>query len=109
MRPLSKLRRVGEDNWKIEYSCNIRGLKCPLMAINREVYGSRIWVSPGCHSLVKLYDHTGVEKPTWSHERLQGVPVHKPHGVSELGRGGKSRDVIIYLIVQVLSTTIQIA
>ena len=99
MGPLSKLYRVGEYNWKIECSRNIRGSKCPLTAINREVYDSRIGVSPGCHNLVKLDDHAGVEKLAWSHERLYGVPVHKPHGVSELGRDGKSRDVIIYLIV----------
>ena len=79
------------------------------MAINREVYGSRIGVTPGCHSLVKLNDHTGVEKPVWSHKRLQGVPVHMSYKVSELGRGGKSSDVIIYHIVQVLGTTIEIA
>ena len=70
MGPLSKLCKVGEDNWKIEYSGDIRGPKCPLTVINREVYGSRIGVSSGCHSVVKLVDHTGVEKPAWSHERL---------------------------------------
>ena len=99
MGPLSKLYRVGEDNWKIECSGDIRGPKCPLTTIDREVYGSTIRVAPGCHSVVKLDDHTRVEKPVWSHERLHGVPVHKPHGVSDLRRGGKSRDVIIYLIV----------
>ena len=59
--------------------------------------------------MVKLDDNKGVEKPAWSNERLQGVSVHNPHGVFELGRGYKSRDVIIYLIVQILDTTIQIA
>ena len=70
MGPLSIFCRVGKDNRKIECSCNISGTKYPLMAINRKVYGSRMGVSPGCHSLIKLDDHTGVEKPAWSHERL---------------------------------------
>ena len=56
--PLSIFCRVGKDNRKIECSCNISGPKYPLMAINREVYGSRMGVSPGCHSLIKLDDHT---------------------------------------------------
>ena len=70
MGPLSIFFRVGKDNRKIECSCNINGPKYPLTAINREVYGSRMGVSPGCHSLIKLDDHTRVEKPAWSHERL---------------------------------------
>ena len=70
MGPLSILCRVGEDNKKIECSRNIRGPKCPLTAVNREVYGSRMGVSSGCHSLIKLNDHTGVEKSAWGHERL---------------------------------------
>ena len=107
MGPLSIFYRVGKDNWKIECSCNISGPKYPLMTINREVYGSRIGVSPGCHSLIKLDDHMGVEKLAWSHERLQGVPVHKLHGVSELGKGDKSRYVIKGLILKVLGTTIR--
>ena len=69
------------------------------MTINRVVYDSRMGLSPGCHSLIKLEDHTRVEKPAWSHERLKGVLVHKPHGVFELGKGGKSRYVIKGLIV----------
>ena len=109
MGPLSIFFQVGKDNRKIECSCNINGPKYPLTAINREVYGSRMGVSPGCHSLIKLDDHTRVEKPAWSHERLQGVSVHKPHRVSELEKGGKRRYVIKGLIVQVLGTTIRMA
>ena len=56
-------------------------------------------VSPGCHSLIKLDNHKGVEKLVWSHERLQGVPVHKPYRVSELGKGDKSRYVIKGIIL----------
>ena len=77
MGPLSIFYRVGKGNWKIECSCNISGPEYPLMAINREVYGSRMGVSLGCRSLIKLDDHTRVEKLTWSHERLKGVPLHK--------------------------------
>ena len=109
MGPLSIFCRVGKDNQKIECSCNINGLKYPLTTINREVYGSMIGVSPGYHSLIKLDDHTGVEKSAWSHERLQGVPVHKPLRVFELGKGGKSIYVIKYLIMQVLGAIIHIS
>ena len=109
MGPLSIFHRVGKDNQKIECSCNINGPKYPLMTINKELYGSRIGVSPGCHSLIKLDDHTGVEKSAWSHERLQGVSVHKPHGVFDLGKGSKSIYVIKDLIMQVLCPTIRIA
>ena len=109
MGPLSIFSRVGKENRKIECSCNISGPKYPLTTINKEVFGSRIGVSPGCHSLIELDDHSGIEKPAWSHERLQGVPVHKKHGVSKLGKGGKSKYVIKDLIVQVLGTTIRIA
>ena len=70
MGPLSILSRVREDNWEIECSCNVGGPKCPLAAINREVDGSRIGDLPGCHSVVKLNDHSGVEKLAWGYERL---------------------------------------
>ena len=109
MGPLSIFSRVSKDNRKIEGSCNISGLKYPLMAINREVYDSRIGVSPRCHGLIELNDHPRVEKSAWSNERLQGVPVHKPYGVSKLEKGEKSRYVKKDLIVQVLGTTICIA
>ena len=109
MGPLSIFSRVGKDNQKIKCSYNISGPKYPLTAINREVYGSRIGVSPRCHSLIELDDHSGVEKPALSHKRLQGVPVHKSHGVYELGKGDKSKYVIKDLIVQVLGITIHIA
>ena len=63
MGPLSILSRVSEDNWEIECSCNVRGQKCPLTTINREVDDSMIGDSPGCHSVIELNDHPGVEKP----------------------------------------------
>ena len=109
MGPLSIFCRVGKNNRNIECSCNIRGPKYPLTAINREVYGSKMGVSSGCHSLIKIDDHTGVENLAWSHERLQGVPMDKPHGVSKLEKGGKSIYVIKGLIVQVLGATIRIS
>ena len=46
MGPLSIFCKAGKDNRKIEYSYNISGPKYPLTAINREVYGSRMGVSP---------------------------------------------------------------
>ena len=63
MGSLFILSRVGEDNWEIECSCNVGGPKCPLATINREVDGSRMGDLLGCHSMVELNDHSGVEKP----------------------------------------------
>ena len=74
----------------MEYDCNIGGLKCPLTAINQEMDNSRMRYSPGCHCMVELDDHMGVEEPVRGHKRLQGVPLHKPHGISELGIYSKS-------------------
>ena len=63
----------------------------------------------GCHSMIELNDHSGVEKPARGHERLQGVPLHKPHGILELGKGGCSRYVIKSLVVQLLGIAIRIS
>ena len=62
MGPLSILCRVGQDDRKIEHSCNVSGLKYPLTTIYREMQGSMMGDSFGSHSLIKLDDHTGVEK-----------------------------------------------
>ena len=109
MGPLSILSRVGEDNWDIECRYNVRGLKRPLTAINREVDEKRMGDSPGCHSVIELNDHRGVEKQARDHERLQGVPLHKPYGISELGKGGKIRHVVKGLVVQLFVTAIRIS
>ena len=61
---------------------------------------------PGCHSMVELNDHPGVEKPVRGHKRLQGVPLHKPHGISELGIGSKSWKIIICFTVHFPGTAI---
>ena len=74
----------------MECGCNIGSLKCPLTAINREMDNSRMRHSPGCHGMVELNDHPGVEEPTWGHKRLQGVPLHMPQGILELGICNKS-------------------
>ena len=63
----------------------------------------------GCHSVVELNDHSGVEKLAWGHERFQGVPLHKPHGISELQKGACSKYVIKSLIVQFLGIAIRIS
>ena len=54
----------------MECDCNISGPKCPLMAINREMDNSRMRYSPGCHSMVELHDHPGVEKLARGHKSL---------------------------------------
>ena len=46
---------------EMECGCNIGGLKCALVAINREMDNSRMRYSPGCHGMVELDDHLGVE------------------------------------------------
>ena len=67
---------------------------------------SRIGDSPGCHSVIELNDHPGVEKLARCHERLQGVLLHKPHAISELRKGGKIRYVVKGLVVQLFGTAI---
>ena len=74
----------------MECGYNISGPKCPLAAINREMDNSRMRYSPGCHGMVELDDHPEVEEPARGHKRLQGVPLHKPHRISELGICSKS-------------------
>ena len=46
----------------MECDCNIDGLKCPLTTINREMDNSGISYSLGCHGMVELDDHSGIEK-----------------------------------------------
>ena len=79
--------------------CNISGPKCPLAAINREIDNSRIRYSPGCHGMVELDDHPRVEELGRGYKRLQGVPLHKPHGISKLEIGCKGWKIIICLAV----------
>ena len=62
--------------------------------------------SPGCHSMVELNDHLWVEKSARGHKRLQGVLLHKPHGISELGIGSKSWKIIVCLAVHFPGTAI---
>ena len=56
--------------------------------------------------MVELNDHPGVEKLVRGHKRLQGVPLHKPHGISELGIGSKSWKIIKCFVVHFLGTAI---
>ena len=89
MGPQPVVCRVGQDNREMECGCNIGGLKCPLATINREMDNSGKRYSLGCHGMVELDDHPGVEELMRGHKRLQGVPLHKPHGISKLGIGSK--------------------
>ena len=74
--------------------------------MNGEVDGSRTGDSPRCHGMVELNDNPGVEESTWGHKMLQGVPLHKPHRISELGIGSKSWKIIICFVVHFLCTAI---
>ena len=58
-------------------------------------------LAPGCHRVVELDDHSRVEKPTRCHERLQGVPLHSEHRVSELRVYGKGCKIVINLVMKV--------
>ena len=98
--------RVGHNNWEIECSCNVGGSKCPLTTINGEVDGSRMGDSRGCHIMVEINDHPGVEESTRGHKILQGVPLHKSHRISKLGIDSKSWKIIICFIVHFLGTAI---
>ena len=69
----------------------------------------RIGISPGGHGQIKLNDDTRVEELVRSHEGIHRVPLHKPHGVSKLGKGCESCKVVKMLFVQILATTIIIA
>ena len=44
--------------------------------VGSEDAGCQIGLSLGCHSVVELDDHLGVEKMAWGHKWLQGVPMH---------------------------------
>ena len=90
----------------MECSCDIGGLKCPLVAINLEMDNSRLRYPFGCHGMVELDDHPGLEEPTRGHKRLQGVQLHKPHRIFELGIGSKGWKIIICLVVHFLGIAI---
>ena len=93
----------------MECGFNISSLKCPLVAINREMDNSRMRYPPRCHGMVELDDHPGVEEPVRGYKRLQGVPLHRPHRISELGIGNKGWKIIICLAVHFPGTVIKIA
>ena len=93
----------------MECGCNIDGLKCLLAAINREMDNIGIRYFLGCHGMVELDDHPGVEKPAWGHKWLQGVPQHQSHRVYELWIFRKGRKIIMNLAMQVPSTAIRIS
>ena len=76
MGPLFVIDRVSEDHRQIERSCDIYDPKYPYSAIDSKMNSSRIGLSPGRHSVVELDDHPRVEKQTWGHKWLQGVPLH---------------------------------
>ena len=56
--------------------------------------------------MVELNDHSGVEKSARGHKRLQGVPLHKPHGIYELRIGSKSWKIITCFTVYFPGTAI---
>ena len=59
--------------------------------------------------MVELDDHLGVEESAWGHKKLQGVPLHKPHRISELEIGSKGWKIIICVVVHFPGTAIRIA
>ena len=104
--PQPVISQVSWGSKEMECGYNIGGLYCPLTAINREVDNSRTRYSHGCHGMEELNDHPGVEELAQSHKSLQGVPLHTPHGIPELGICSKSLHIIIYLVVYLFSIAI---
>ena len=56
--------------------------------------------------MVELNDHPRVKESTWGPKMLKGVPLHKPHGISELGIGSKIWKIIICFDVHFLGTAV---
>ena len=56
--------------------------------------------------MVEFDDHVRIKELVQSHERLWGVLLHKPHGVSKLGEGRENQNIIKILIMQILSTAV---
>ena len=56
--------------------------------------------------MVEFNDHTWIEEPAWSHKGLQGVALHKSHGVLKLREGRESQNVIKMFIVHILATAV---
>ena len=83
----------------IECGSYVSGPKYSFTAIYRKIQACRIAVLPGSHGMVEFDDHTQIKEPVRSHEGLYGVPLHKPHGVSKLGEGRESRNIIKILIM----------
>ena len=59
--------------------------------------------------MVELDDHPEVEELARGHKRLQGVPLHKPHRISELEICSKGWKIIICVVVHFPGTAIRIA
>ena len=97
--PLLVVRRDGQSDKRIDCGGYVRCSKNSLTAINGKVQCSRITVPLGSHSLVEFDYHMRIEELAWSYEGLQGVALHKPHGVPKLREGGEGRNVIKVLIV----------
>ena len=93
----------------MECGCNIDDLKCPLAAINQEMENNRLRYPPGCHGILELDDHLGVEESARGHKRLQLVLLHKPHRISKLEISSKGWKIIICLAVHLPGSTIGIA
>ena len=78
------------------------------MTFDRKVQCSRIAVSPGSHGVLEFDDHTRIEELAQSHEGLQGVVLHKSHGVRKFREGGEIQNVIKIFILQILATVVGI-
>ena len=98
MWPLPVVRRVGQSYRKIECCGYIRCSKNSLMTINGKVQRSRIAVPSESHTLVEFDCHTWIEELAWSHKGIEGVVLHKSHGVPKLKEGGEGQNVIKVLI-----------
>ena len=85
----------------MEGSCDIGGPKYPWLVVDRKMKSSRVVLSPGCHCMIELDDDPRMIVLTWHHEWLQMVSLYEKHGVSEPRVGGKCREIIVHLPMEI--------
>ena len=87
----------------MESCCDIRGLKYPWPAVDREMKSSRVGLSPRSHRMIELGDDPRIIELTRHHKWLQMVSLYEEHGVSEPRVRGKCWEIIVHLPMKSLS------
>ena len=92
----------------MESRCDVGGPKYPWPAVNRKMKSSRIGLTPRCHRMIELGDYPRIKELTRHHEWLQMVSLHEEHGVSEPWVGGKCREIVVHLPMEISPPTVNI-